>query len=142
MCLRELAIVDDTLEALGAPKEYQRLRKWIIRIIIGGIAFFFYKLAYRDLRVFFLFNFDINFFLFLFAMYFGFLTDYSSNVIVLSALISAVILGLVLYLCIHLLCNLLWHCASKYLQCETHKDLLVTYKKGKPCLLMIINLTT
>ncbi|EGI61748.1 hypothetical protein G5I_09977 [Acromyrmex echinatior] len=25
MCLRELAIIDDTLEALGAPKEYQRL---------------------------------------------------------------------------------------------------------------------
>ncbi|KYN38162.1 hypothetical protein ALC56_07463, partial [Trachymyrmex septentrionalis] len=34
MCLREFVVVDDTLEALGAPKEYQMLRKWIIRIII------------------------------------------------------------------------------------------------------------
>ena len=35
MCLRELAIVDDTLETLGMPKEYQKLRNWIIRIING-----------------------------------------------------------------------------------------------------------
>jgi len=35
MYLRELSIVDDTLEALGVPKEYQRLRKWIIRLMIG-----------------------------------------------------------------------------------------------------------
>ncbi|KYN50229.1 hypothetical protein ALC62_04333 [Cyphomyrmex costatus] len=35
MCLHELSIVDDTLEALGAPKKYRVLRKWILRITIG-----------------------------------------------------------------------------------------------------------
>ncbi|KYM94768.1 hypothetical protein ALC62_14619 [Cyphomyrmex costatus] len=35
ICLHELSIVDDTLEALGAPKKYRMLRKWILRIIIG-----------------------------------------------------------------------------------------------------------
>ncbi|KYN50246.1 hypothetical protein ALC62_06067, partial [Cyphomyrmex costatus] len=35
ICLHELSIVDDTLEALGAPKEYRVLRNWILRIIIG-----------------------------------------------------------------------------------------------------------
>ncbi|EGI67237.1 hypothetical protein G5I_04167 [Acromyrmex echinatior] len=33
MCLRKLAIVDDTLEAVEAPKEYQRLRNWIIQML-------------------------------------------------------------------------------------------------------------
>ena len=129
MCLRELAIVDDTLEALGAPKEYQRLRKWIIRIIIGWIAYVFYQFAYWNFLAFFVLNFDINFTWFFFVMRFEFLNDYPSNVIMLSALISAAILGLVLYLCIYLLCKLFWHCTSKWLQCETHKDLLITYKK-------------
>ncbi|KYQ46922.1 hypothetical protein ALC60_14067 [Trachymyrmex zeteki] len=41
MCLHELSIVDDTLEALGASKEYQRLRNWIIRMIIGWIIYCF-----------------------------------------------------------------------------------------------------
>jgi len=39
MCLHELSIVDDTLEALGVSKEYQQLRNWIIRIIFGWIVF-------------------------------------------------------------------------------------------------------
>ncbi|KYQ54451.1 hypothetical protein ALC60_14212 [Trachymyrmex zeteki] len=38
MCLRELAIIDETLEALGTPKEYQGLNNGIIRIIIGSIV--------------------------------------------------------------------------------------------------------
>ncbi|KYM80424.1 hypothetical protein ALC53_09163 [Atta colombica] len=42
MCLYELSLVDDTIEAIGAPKKYQRLRKWIIRIIIGWIVYIFY----------------------------------------------------------------------------------------------------
>ncbi|KYQ49532.1 hypothetical protein ALC60_11397 [Trachymyrmex zeteki] len=42
MCLRELAITDETLEALGTPKEYQRLNNWIIRIIIGWIVYIFF----------------------------------------------------------------------------------------------------
>ncbi|KYN22614.1 hypothetical protein ALC57_04979 [Trachymyrmex cornetzi] len=34
MCLHELSVIDDDmLEALGALKEYQRLRNWIIRMI-------------------------------------------------------------------------------------------------------------
>ncbi|XP_011646875.1 uncharacterized protein LOC105433313 [Pogonomyrmex barbatus] len=37
MCLHKLSIVDDTLEILGMPKEYQRLHNWIIRTIIGWI---------------------------------------------------------------------------------------------------------
>ena len=39
MCLHELSIVDDTLEALGVSKEYQQLRNWIIQIIFGWIVF-------------------------------------------------------------------------------------------------------
>ncbi|KYM79083.1 hypothetical protein ALC53_10480, partial [Atta colombica] len=45
MCLHELSLVDDTIEAIGSPKKYERLRKWIIRIIIGHIAFVFCQLA-------------------------------------------------------------------------------------------------
>ncbi|KYM97003.1 hypothetical protein ALC62_12322 [Cyphomyrmex costatus] len=40
-CLRELSIVDNSLEALGVPKEYRMLRNLIIRIIIGWIAILF-----------------------------------------------------------------------------------------------------
>jgi len=98
MCLRELAIIDDTLETLGTPKEYQRLRKWIIRIIIGWIAYVFYQFTYWNFLAFFVLNFDINFFSFFFVVRFEFLNDYPSNVIMLSALISAAVLGLVLYL--------------------------------------------
>ncbi|KYN17870.1 hypothetical protein ALC57_09752 [Trachymyrmex cornetzi] len=47
MCLRKLSEVDDTLEALGAPKEYQRLRNWIIRIIIGWIVYIFFYMALK-----------------------------------------------------------------------------------------------
>jgi len=101
MCLRELAIVDDTLKALGEPKEYQRLRNWIIRIIIGWIAYIFYQLAYYNYLVFFVFNFDINFTYFFSMSCLEFLDNYPSNIIILSALISAAIIGLVLYLCIH-----------------------------------------
>jgi len=45
MCLHEFSLVDDTMEAIGSPKKYQRLRKWIIRIIIGYITYVFYQLA-------------------------------------------------------------------------------------------------
>ncbi|CAL1676351.1 unnamed protein product [Lasius platythorax] len=41
MCLRKLSIVDDTLEMLGTPKEYQRLYNWVIGVIIGWIALVF-----------------------------------------------------------------------------------------------------
>ncbi|KYN09455.1 hypothetical protein ALC57_18428 [Trachymyrmex cornetzi] len=105
-CLHELAIVDHTLEVLGTPKEYHRLRNWIIRIIIGWIVFVFYQLMCNNFIYFFFYNIDIKFTLFVVGMYFMLLDIYPSNIIALSALISAAILGLVLYMCIHLLCKL------------------------------------
>ncbi|KYN11277.1 hypothetical protein ALC57_16567 [Trachymyrmex cornetzi] len=105
-CLRELAIVDHTLKVLGPPKEYQRLRNWIIRIIIGWIVHSFYQLAYWNYITFIDFNNEYNFTSFVIITYFTTLNNYASNVIALSALISAAILGLVLYMCIHLLCKL------------------------------------
>ncbi|KYM99163.1 hypothetical protein ALC62_10132 [Cyphomyrmex costatus] len=44
ICLRELSVVNDTLETLGAPNEYHRIRNWIIRVIIGCIVFVFYDM--------------------------------------------------------------------------------------------------
>ncbi|KYN02766.1 hypothetical protein ALC62_06407 [Cyphomyrmex costatus] len=44
ICLRELSVVNDTLETLGAPNEYHRMRNWIIRIIIGCIVFVFHDM--------------------------------------------------------------------------------------------------
>ncbi|KYN27996.1 hypothetical protein ALC57_02595, partial [Trachymyrmex cornetzi] len=92
-CLRELAIVDHTLEVLGTPKEYQRLRNWTIRIIIGLIVYIFYQLTYHIFLIFFLLNRDINFTSFVAVIYTTLLIKYPSNIIVLSALISAAILG-------------------------------------------------
>ncbi|KYN14557.1 hypothetical protein ALC57_13234 [Trachymyrmex cornetzi] len=131
-CLRELAIVDHTLEALGTPKEYQRLHNWITRIIIGWIVYVFWKFAYGYYVSLFYLEKDINFIAFVFWTYIVIVDNYPSNVIALSALISAAILGLVLYMCIHLLCKLfLLTLCVKSLQCETYKDFLVTYKEWK-----------
>ncbi|KYN22619.1 hypothetical protein ALC57_04984 [Trachymyrmex cornetzi] len=96
MCLRELAIVDHTLEALGTPKEYQMLRNWIIRLIIGWIVYIFFQLVYIYF-VFSFINYNIGFTVFVYWMHNTFLNIYPSTVIILSALISATILGLVLY---------------------------------------------
>ncbi|KYN17775.1 hypothetical protein ALC57_09928, partial [Trachymyrmex cornetzi] len=93
MCLRELAIVDDTLEALGTPNEYQRLRNWTIRIIIGWIAYVFFQLAFWNICIFFVYNYDINFTQFSVTTYDTFRCYYPSSVIILSTLISAAILG-------------------------------------------------
>ena len=102
-CLRKLAIVDDSLEALGAPKEYHRLRNWISRIIVGWIVFIFYKLAIVNVVFIFVLQYDFTFWTITLRT---FLANYPQNVIVLSALISAAILGLVLHMCIHLFCKL------------------------------------
>ncbi|KYN50171.1 hypothetical protein ALC62_01170, partial [Cyphomyrmex costatus] len=51
-CLRELSIVDNSLEALGVPKEYRMLRNLIIRIIIGWIATVFINLTLIIFREF------------------------------------------------------------------------------------------
>lgn len=37
-CLYKLSIVDDTLEVLGIPKEYQRLYKMTIKVTVGWIV--------------------------------------------------------------------------------------------------------
>ncbi|XP_029159848.1 uncharacterized protein LOC114931878 [Nylanderia fulva] len=37
MCIRQLSIVDDTLEILGISKEYRRLYNWVIGTITGWI---------------------------------------------------------------------------------------------------------
>ena len=103
-CLRKLAIVDDSLEALGAPKEYQRLRNWIIRITVGWIVYIFYQLAYLNVFIFFISQYKYKIFWNITLR--TFLSNYPENVIILSALISAAILGLVLHMCIHLFCKL------------------------------------
>jgi len=96
MCLRELAIIDDTLEILGAPKEYQRLRNWIIRIMIGFIVYIFYELAYINIYVYFVYDIDldVNFYFCQITIHM-FLIAYPTYLIVLNTLISAIILGLV-----------------------------------------------
>ena len=93
MCLHKLAIVDDTLEALGAPKEYQRLRNWIIRMIIGLIIYVFYDIASINFFSFFLLR---NYVIFWHLTLKIFLDNYPLHIIELSALISAAIFGLVL----------------------------------------------
>ena len=101
MCLSELTIVDDTLEALEVPKEYQRLHNWIIRIIIGWIVLIFYYIAYDNFIYNVFLNYDIiNSWR---QTLYNFPLTYLSCVIILSALISTAIFGLVLYMCIHLL---------------------------------------
>ena len=105
MCLRKLAIVDDSLNALGAPKEYQRQRNWIIRIIVGWIVNIFFQLAYFKFFVIFVLHYDVTFWSLTLNT---FPLVYSYNIIILSLLISAAILGLVLHTCIHLFCKLLF----------------------------------
>ncbi|KYQ54691.1 hypothetical protein ALC60_06433, partial [Trachymyrmex zeteki] len=93
MCLRELATVDDTLEALGMPKEYQRLRNWTIRIIIGWILFIFADIAYHNL---FTIIYDSNYIINLvYFIYFLFIYPYPIFIYIINALISGTILGLV-----------------------------------------------
>jgi len=101
MWLHKFAIIDDTLETLGTSKEYQRLRNWIIQIIIGLNVYVFCRLACVNIISFLILNNHINLTLLFILMTITFLKDYPSNVIILNALISAAILGLVLYLCIY-----------------------------------------
>ncbi|KYQ49394.1 hypothetical protein ALC60_11499 [Trachymyrmex zeteki] len=83
MCLHELSIVDDTLEALGAPKKYQQLHNWIIRIIIGWIVYIVF-----DLTIIFL-NLDAHFF----DIYLFFVMDHPEYIFILGALILGTFLG-------------------------------------------------
>jgi len=92
MCLHELSLVDDTMEAIGSPKKYQRLRKWIIRIIIGYIVYIFYRLASCVYFEFMFFNQAHTGFV---AVCKLFLFSYGEFVHISSSLIWGTILGLV-----------------------------------------------
>ena len=91
MCLHELSLEDNTLEALGTPKEYQQLRNWIIRIIIGWIVFVFSKLLIITHKWQFIINRPINYYNILEIS----LTNYPIFVNILNFLIWGSILGLV-----------------------------------------------
>ncbi|KYQ58877.1 hypothetical protein ALC60_02032 [Trachymyrmex zeteki] len=91
MCLHELSVVNDTLEALSVPKEYQRLRNWTIRIIIGWIFYIFYIL----LLVTFKWKIIHNKPMYFVDIYRIFLVYYPVFINILSALIWGIILGLV-----------------------------------------------
>ncbi|KYN07067.1 hypothetical protein ALC62_01974 [Cyphomyrmex costatus] len=91
ICLHELSIVDDTLEALGAPKKYQMLRNWIIQIIIGWIIYFFIDLAMLYYTIFNAYpNDPENFFR---DIYFLLAFNYVKYVNISSALICGTFLG-------------------------------------------------
>ncbi|KYN26676.1 hypothetical protein ALC57_03956, partial [Trachymyrmex cornetzi] len=115
MCLRELAIVDQTLESLGTPNEYQILRDWIIRIIIGWIVYSFSGLIYYIIVVWS--SDKVTTYRILNVIY----MCYPMIVIILSTLTSATILGLVLYICVHLICKsfLLTLCVQMFTERNT-----------------------
>ncbi|KYN38092.1 hypothetical protein ALC56_07492, partial [Trachymyrmex septentrionalis] len=91
MCLHELSLVDDTMEAVGSPKKYQWLRKWIIRIIIGYIVYMFHQFATCIYTTFIIEdqniikNFDV--------ICVSYLFNYGEYIYVLSVLIWGTILG-------------------------------------------------
>jgi len=91
MCLHELSLIDDTLEALGFSKEYQQLRNWIIQIIIGWIVFIFSILLATVHRWKFIKTLPIYFA----PIYQIFVLYCPEFVNILSALICGTILGLV-----------------------------------------------
>jgi len=91
MCLREFSLVDDTMDAIGSPKKYQRLHKWIIGITNGYIVYMFYQLAVYTLILKLFYQININFYA-IFAIFSFF---YREFVHVLCALIWGTILGLV-----------------------------------------------
>ncbi|KYN03185.1 hypothetical protein ALC62_06052, partial [Cyphomyrmex costatus] len=90
ICLRKISIVDNTLEALGAPKEYQMLRNWIIRIIIGWIAIIYIVLGIHLLKMYI---FSYNFELFTTASIIFIMFHYPESVIMLNVLICGTVFG-------------------------------------------------
>jgi len=91
MCLRELSLVDDTMETIGSPKKYQRLRKWIIRITIGYIVYVFFQFAAYIFRINFVYQININYTIIILTLSFAYL----EFVHISSALIWGTIVGLV-----------------------------------------------
>ncbi|KYM99020.1 hypothetical protein ALC62_10251, partial [Cyphomyrmex costatus] len=90
-CLHELSIVDDTLEALGVPKEHRVLRKWILRIIIGWIVYPFIDFMKISSLLIILSSFQV--FLFLISFREILMRIYLKYVITLSGLICGTVLG-------------------------------------------------
>ncbi|KYN50346.1 hypothetical protein ALC62_14737 [Cyphomyrmex costatus] len=90
VCLHELSIVDDTLEALGAPKKYRVLRKWILRIIIGWNIYSITKFVRTISIVIVLYSFQQISFSYLYDLFIIFYINY---VITSSALICGTVLG-------------------------------------------------
>ncbi|KYN07835.1 hypothetical protein ALC62_01193 [Cyphomyrmex costatus] len=92
-CLRELSIVDNSLEALGVPKEYRMLRNLIIRIIIGWIAILFINLTSTIFCDYVIFN-ILSILKILFYIFWIILLPTDINrVISLSTLICGTVLG-------------------------------------------------
>ncbi|KYQ58972.1 hypothetical protein ALC60_02016 [Trachymyrmex zeteki] len=90
ICLHELSILDDTLKALGASKEYQRLRNWIIRMMIGWIIYVFSFLLIEYLSCVYIYRFNFNN---IFTICLPIVMIYPVFVNTLSALIWGIIIG-------------------------------------------------
>ncbi|KYQ50131.1 hypothetical protein ALC60_10787 [Trachymyrmex zeteki] len=80
MCLHELSIVDDTLEAFGTSKEYQRLRNWIIRMMIGWIVSIFFNFLLNYIQLIYVYEADLDIILttFLLTSYFDFIYTFNA----------------------------------------------------------------
>ncbi|KYQ49997.1 hypothetical protein ALC60_10873 [Trachymyrmex zeteki] len=89
MCLHELSIVDDTLEVLGVSKEYQQLRNWIIRVIIGWIVFISITEAVEEILNYTVYELNIT------IICVKFVINIPKYVNLLNALICGVIIGCV-----------------------------------------------
>ncbi|KYN02044.1 hypothetical protein ALC62_07158 [Cyphomyrmex costatus] len=96
ICLRELSVVNDTLETLGSPNENHRMRNWIFRIINGCIVFVFYSLIvsvfhynnYHQLPIDSKIISNVKFIFYILALH-----SYPLCVNILSALICGTVLG-------------------------------------------------
>ncbi|KYM98960.1 hypothetical protein ALC62_10321 [Cyphomyrmex costatus] len=92
-CLRELSVVDNTLEVLGVSKEYQMLRNLIIRIIIGWIAIWFIYFTISIFRNYIYWN-TLSFLGILYSILWIILLPIDTHrVIILSALNCGIVLG-------------------------------------------------
>ncbi|KYN01692.1 hypothetical protein ALC62_07521 [Cyphomyrmex costatus] len=91
-CLRELSLVDDTLEALGVPKDYRMLRNWIIQIIIGWTAILFTDIIFNIFHFIFVRKIELILYILLQIFLILLPTD-TDRVIILSALNCGFVLG-------------------------------------------------
>ncbi|KYN00233.1 hypothetical protein ALC62_09028 [Cyphomyrmex costatus] len=92
ICLHALSTVDDTLEALGSPKEYQVLRNWIFQIIIGWNIYIFIDLVITICNFIYLSSSSEYSYIFKIS-YKAFILKYFKHVVNLNALIYGTIIG-------------------------------------------------